>query len=143
MQRYYLGNVSKLLFNFVGFTLLGIGLFGFFTPGVPGTVFLIIALAAFTNAGNEKLNSWMLNHRGIGPILRAWQTDHSIPLGIKWISITCIVVFSAASIVTMDLLWARILIGVLALYGVWFVATRKTRRLEAKPERATLNPRHR
>lgn len=117
----------KFVCNFAGILLLGVGILGFVTPGMPGTIFLILALACFAHAGNGKLRNWMLNNKGFGPILRDWEATQSIPLWVKWISIACIAGFSAFSIMTVQILWVQIVIGLAAAYGIYYIATRPTK----------------
>ena len=55
---------------------------GVFVPGIPTTIFLIIALWAFARS-SKKFHSWLLNHRRFGPILHNWQTHKVVPRKAK------------------------------------------------------------
>jgi len=55
---------------------------GIFVPGVPTTIFLIIALWAFTKS-SEKLRHWLLHHKRFGPILNNWQKHKVVPRRAK------------------------------------------------------------
>jgi len=66
----------------LGLLCVGLGFIGVFVPGVPTTIFLIIALWAFTKS-SEKLRHWLLNHKRFGPILNNWQEHKVVPLRAK------------------------------------------------------------
>ena len=66
----------------LGLLCVGLGFIGVFVPGVPTTIFLIIALWAFTKS-SEKLRHWLLNHKRFGPILNNWQEHKVVPRRAK------------------------------------------------------------
>ena len=51
-------------------------------PGVPTTIFLIIALWSFTQT-SKKFETWLLNHKRFGPILKNWQSHRVVPQRAK------------------------------------------------------------
>ena len=66
----------------LGWLCVGLGFVGIFVPGIPTTIFLIIALWAFTKS-SEKLRHWLLNHKRFGPILNNWQKHKVVPRKAK------------------------------------------------------------
>ena len=66
----------------LGWLCVGLGFVGVFIPGIPTTIFLIIALWAFTKS-SEKLRHWLLNHKRFGPILNNWQEHKVVPRRAK------------------------------------------------------------
>jgi len=66
----------------LGLLCVGLGFIGVFVPGIPTTIFLIIALWAFTKS-SEKLRHWLLNHKRFGPILNNWQEHKVVPRRAK------------------------------------------------------------
>ena len=66
----------------LGWLCVGLGFVGVFIPGIPTTIFLIIALWAFTKS-SEKLRYWLLNHKRFGPILNNWQEHKVVPRRAK------------------------------------------------------------
>ena len=66
----------------LGLLCVGLGFIGVFVPGIPTTIFLIIALWAFTKS-SEKLRYWLLHHKRFGPILNNWQEYKVVPLRAK------------------------------------------------------------
>lgn len=51
---------------------LGMGIIGVFVPGLPTTVFVLIAAWAAARS-SPKLHNWLLQHKLFGPILRNWE----------------------------------------------------------------------
>ena len=66
----------------LGLLCVGLGFIGVFVPGIPTTIFLIIALWAFTKS-SKKLRYWLLNHKRFGPILNNWQEHKVVPRRAK------------------------------------------------------------
>ena len=66
----------------LGWLCVGLGFVGVFVPGIPTTIFLIIALWAFTKS-SAKLRQWLLNHKRFGPILKNWQVHKVVPRRAK------------------------------------------------------------
>ena len=66
----------------LGWLCVGLGFVGVFVPGIPTTIFLIIALWAFTKS-SKKLRHWLLNHKRFGPILSNWQEHKVVPRRAK------------------------------------------------------------
>lgn len=76
---------------------------GIVVPGMPTTIFLIVALWAFSKS-SDRFHSWLYNHPRFGPPLRAWSEHRVIPRNAKWLAVglmacswTIIAVFVAES----------------------------------------------
>jgi len=74
--------MNKVALLALGWICVGLGFIGIFVPGLPTTIFLIIALWAFTKS-SKRLRIWLLNHKRFGPILRNWQEHKVVPLKAK------------------------------------------------------------
>jgi uncharacterized protein len=75
------------LFMALGVLFLGLGYVGYVVPGMPGTVFFLLALWAFKRS-SPRLEDWLLNRSFMGPTLRDWERDKSIRLGTKIVAIS-------------------------------------------------------
>lgn len=86
----------------LGLVSTGMGILGVFVPGLPTTVFLIIALWAFSKS-STRLQLWLWTHPKFGPGLRAWHIHRVIPLKgkVSAVVVMClslvILVFTASS----------------------------------------------
>ena len=86
--------MKRMILISLGWLCVGLGFIGIFVPGIPTTIFLIIALWAFTKS-SKKLRNWLLNHKRFGPILNNWQQHKVVPRRAK---ILMVVLMSLASI---------------------------------------------
>ena len=68
-----------------GFFFLGLGIAGYILPGLPGTVFLILAASCFLRS-NEKMYRWVTEHKvfGKGKVLNIEGVDENSKLTIKF-----------------------------------------------------------
>ena len=74
--------MKKYFFLGTGWLCVGLAFIGVFVPGIPTTIFLIIALWAFARS-SKKFHTWLLNHKRFGPMLHNWQTHKVIPYKAK------------------------------------------------------------
>ena len=65
-----------------GWLNVGLAAIGVVVPGFPTTIFLIIALWAFSQS-SRRLHSWLYNHRLFGPFLHNWKRYGVIPSRAK------------------------------------------------------------
>ena len=56
--------MKRIVLIALGWLCVGLGFIGIFVPGIPTTIFLIIALWAFSNS-SKKLRDWLLNHKNL------------------------------------------------------------------------------
>lgn len=111
------------LFAVAGVLLTAIGIAGYFTPGLPGTIFLILAAGCFARS-SPRLESWLLNHPRLGPSVVAWRENGAIPRKVKFIAIgSMIISFGIVLWVHMSPLWTGI-VGVGLLASAIYVGTR-------------------
>ena len=113
----------RLLLIAFGILCVATGIVGIFVPGLPTTIFLIIALWAFTRS-SPRLEAWLLGHRRLGPPLKAWRRHGAIPRRAKYIAIAMIATSWIVIALTTHSLIGMIGTGIgLALVAL-FVATR-------------------
>ncbi len=120
------GKLKRTLWNITAVSCVGLGAVGVVVPGMPTTIFLIIALYGFTVGGNEKARQKLLNHPRFGEGLRRWEETKSIPLGVKWIACLSILIMSTISIFVVPSWWVRGIIALVAAIGVWYIVSRPT-----------------
>ncbi len=106
----------------LGWLCVGLGFVGIFVPGIPTTIFLIIALWAFTKS-SPKLRHWLLNHKRFGPILYNWQKHKVVPRRAK---ILMVVLMSLAVILfyysSQNLILTIGLILILVLVAIYVIS---------------------
>ncbi|MFX6610153.1 YbaN family protein, partial [Acinetobacter baumannii] len=62
-----------------------LGIIGAILPGMPTTVFLILAAWA-ASKGWPQMDAWLLNHPKYGPTLQDWRANGTVPRKAKWIA---------------------------------------------------------
>lgn len=69
---------GRLVLLFFGLLCVAVGMIGVVVPGLPTTVFLIVALWAFSKS-SERFQMWLWTHPRFGPPLQAWHVHRVIP----------------------------------------------------------------
>jgi uncharacterized membrane protein YbaN (DUF454 family) len=70
-----------------GWLNVGLGVVGAFLPVMPTTIFLIIALWAFSRS-SARFHRWLYSHPWLGRPLRAWQAHRVIPIPAKCLALS-------------------------------------------------------
>ncbi len=70
-----------------GWLNIGVGMVGVVVPGLPTTVFIIIALWAFSKS-SRRFQVWLWWHPHLGPPVRNWYRHKVIPTRAKILAIT-------------------------------------------------------
>ena len=121
----------------VGCSSVGVGTIGIIVPGLPTTVFFIVAAYSFSRS-NPRLERWVLERPGVGPMVSDYRAGLGMPRRAKVMAISMIVVMCGVSaLLGVDRLAIRVAIAAAGAIGVawilWRVPTRETvlaRRLE-------------
>ena len=92
-----------------GALCLLLGTVGIVVPLLPTVDFYVMAAWCF-GRGSRRWEQWLLNHPRIGPLVRDWRADRSVPLKAKWL---------ATLSMTLSCLWAA---QVLPLRTAWIPA---------------------
>jgi len=112
--------MKKSILLGIGWLCVGLGFVGVFVPGIPTTIFLIIALWAFARS-SKKFHTWLLNHKRFGPILHNWQTHKVVPHRAKVLMV--ILQISAVILIHYSINNVFITFGLALLLGfvAWYV----------------------
>jgi len=108
----------------LGLIFVGLGFIGIIIPGMPTTVFMILAAACFAKS-SPKFEQWILDLPGIGRLVQDHRDGLGMPQKSKAIAITMMVLAVTLSIIfaiTSTLI--QILVGVVGIIGVWYVGVR-------------------
>jgi uncharacterized membrane protein YbaN (DUF454 family) len=105
--------VRRGLLIALGWTCVGIGMVGVVTPGLPTTVFILIAAWAFARS-SRRFHHWLYTHRRFGPIVRNWDEHRVIPVRAKILAIAMM----TASLVFVAVFVAKSWIPPAAMFAV-------------------------
>ena len=117
----------KVIFNILGTIFVGLGIAGIILPLVPATPFLLLASACYLR-GSERLHSWLMNHRLMGPYLRNFKEQRAMPLGAKVGTIALLWVSIAFSVATFDRLSVQLTLVFTAICTTTYVLRLRTLR---------------
>jgi uncharacterized membrane protein YbaN (DUF454 family) len=100
-----------------------LGLIGAVVPGMPTTVFLIIALWAFSRS-SPRLRRWLYEHPRYGQALREWDRHGVIPLRAKRLAATMMVISLAILAILASSWIVPLSAGTVMAAAMAFIATR-------------------
>jgi len=75
--------VKKYFYMSIGFICVGFAYIGIITPGIPFSIFLVIAAWAFAKS-SPKMEAWLYNHPWFGKFLTNWNTKRVFPTKGKY-----------------------------------------------------------
>ena len=75
--------MQSLLWRSLVVIFVILGFIGALLPGMPTTVFLILAAWA-SSRGWPQMDNWLLNHPKYGSTLRDWRANGTVPRKAKW-----------------------------------------------------------
>ena len=108
----------------LGFIFVGLGFIGIIIPGMPTTVFMILAAACFAKS-SPKFEQWILDLPGIGRFVQDHRDGLGMPQKSKAIAITMMVLAVTLSIIfAITSTLVQILVGGVGIIGVWYVGVR-------------------
>lgn len=114
----------RLLWLFLGFFFVALGFIGTVIPGMPSTVFFILA-AYFFSRSSKRFLAWLLSLPKVGPLVRDYRSGLGMPRKAKIFALCMLSFFALTSaIFLIPILWVKILVLVLGLVGFWFIHRR-------------------
>lgn len=113
--------LKKGLYIFLGLLCVGLGFWGIIIPGLPTTVFLLMATYFFAKS-SPRLHNWLLNNKLFGRYIRDWQEYKSIPLKGKIMAIGSMWTMIGLSIfIIPEIFWLKALVFSLGGVGTLVV----------------------
>ncbi len=117
----------KIFFFTLGSVFFAIGFIGAFTPVLPTTPFMLLALMSFSKS-SPKLHAWLYNHKVFGPPLQKWDQHKVIPLFAKRLSLFFMISSQIILYCFIDIqLWIKGLSTLIVLYGCWFILSKPSK----------------
>lgn len=113
--------LMRAVYFVLGLVCLILGLIGIVVPGMPTTVFILLA-GYFWARSSRRFYAWLLAHRLFGRMIINWQTHRAIPRFAKYLA------WSMMSLSTIILFfklpspwqWATWLLAAVSLgVGIW------------------------
>lgn len=112
----------------IGCLFVGVGTIGIFVPGLPTTIFLIIAAACYIRS-SEKLYNWLINNKSFGKYIRDYREGKGMPKRGKIAAVTAMIIFiSLATIpfspISVGPILIKIIIILTGVIGFWYIVFR-------------------
>ncbi len=119
----------------LGWVAVAVGTIGIVIPGLPTTVFFIVAAACFSRS-SPRFEQWVLDRPGIGPMVRDYRSGLGMPRSAKTAAIASIaVVCSLSAFVTTSAWWLRVVILVAGAVGIAWILWRVPMRPDGRSNR--------
>ena len=113
--------VIRILWVVLGSFFVAIGGIGVVIPGLPTTLFLILAAACYIRS-SQRLYDWLINNKTFGPYLRDYREGKGIPKRAKVLAVSMIIIFvSYAVFFGIESLNLKIAAGILGIAGLLYV----------------------
>ncbi len=111
----------RFLWVGLGCLFVGLGAIGAVVPGMPTTVFLVLAATCFIRS-SQKLYDWLISNKTFGPYLKDYREGKGIPLRAKVLALSLIVIFvSFAVFYALEVIQIKVLVGLIGIIGFLFV----------------------
>ena len=122
----FMTRIKKLAFVSLGMACLVLGIIGFFIPGLPGTIWLIISASLFIRS-SDKLYKFVINNRFFGAQTKHFLETGKMPLRAKIMSVSFIWIFSLVSVLFSPYGWLfKIPVIIMATIGTIYILSRPT-----------------
>ena len=116
--------VTRWLWFAGGWVAVAIGSIGIVVPGLPTTVFFIVAAACFSRS-SPRFEQWVLSRPGIGPMVRDYRAGLGMPSRAKVAAIASIVVVCGLSaFVSRSRPWLSLVIVAAGAVGIGWITWR-------------------
>jgi len=112
----------------LGWLAVGLGSLGVIVPGLPTTVFFVVAAACFSRS-SPRFEHWVLTRPGVGPMVRDYRAGLGMPRQAKVAAVASIaLVCSLSAFLAVERWWLRgVILGAGAVGVAWILGRVPTR----------------
>ena len=116
----------KIVYFSLGMTSLILGVVGIFVPLLPTTPLIILAAFLFSKS-SKKMHDWLLTRPYIGPAIIEWRNYRVIrPKGKLMGSVAIVLIFTSTIVFAPAPPWAKLIVGILGCFLLWFILSRRS-----------------
>jgi len=114
----------RFLWITLGSIFVAIGYIGIFVPGLPTTIFLILAAGCYIRS-SKRLYNWLIHNKLFGQYIRDYYEGKGMPLKAKVSAISMIIIFCGFAIIfAIKPTWLDILVTLVGLTGIYYISRR-------------------
>jgi uncharacterized protein len=118
--------VLRYVWLALGLFFTGLGFLGYILPGLPGTVFILIAVYFFARS-SPRFYNWLLNNRIFGGLIRDWRAGKGLSLRAKIMAVSVILVTITLSALALQNQIVKIVVVLCGLGVSLYLWTRPTK----------------
>ena len=113
--------IAKILWILLGSFFVMIGAIGAVVPGLPTTLFLILAAACYIRS-SQKLYDWLITNKTFGPYLKDYREGKGMPRNAKILAVSMIVLFVGYAIIfALEGLMLKVFVGLCGMIGIFYI----------------------
>ncbi len=113
--------IIRAIWLVAGLLSVGVGAIGIVVPGLPTTVFFIIASSCFSKS-SPRLENWVLGLPKIGPMVADYRAGRGMPLRAKvWAISVMVIAVSLSTFLVMETMVQQLGVVALGIVGAWYV----------------------
>lgn len=111
---------ARLGYAILGLLCVALGAIGVIVPGLPTTVFFIVAAACFSRS-SPRLEQWVLGLPKVGPMVRDYRLGLGMARRPKVIATVSIAIMSTLSVVFIESWIVRMVVIAAVLVGLGYI----------------------
>ena len=120
--------LARWLWVALGCLFVGLGAIGAVIPGMPTTVFLVLAAACFIRS-SQRLYDWLISNKTFGPYLKDYREGKGMPKRAKIMILFMITLFVGLAVIpfspiAIPNLFVRIAVIIVGIIGFCYVKFR-------------------
>ncbi|MCP5029911.1 MAG: DUF454 domain-containing protein [Actinomycetia bacterium] len=113
--------IARAAWLMAGLLSVGVGAIGIVVPGLPTTVFFIIAASCFSRS-SPRLEAWVLGLPKIGPMVADYRAGRGMPFRAKvWAISVMVIAVSVSTVLVLETVPQRVGVVALGIMGTWYV----------------------
>jgi len=114
-----MNQIKKYIYMGIGFLCVGLAYIGIVTPGIPFSIFLVIAAWAFAKS-SPRMEKWLYNHPWFGKFLTNWNKKRVFPTKGKYLMVLVMastIIFTWFATENLkEIMWSG---GAMVLVAIW------------------------
>ena len=118
----------RLMWKSLGSIFDAIGTIGIFVPGLPTTVFMLLAAACYVRS-SDKLYNWLIKNKTFGKYIKDYREGKGMPKRAKFLALLMMTIFVSLAVlpfspISIPNIMVRIVVLLIGLIGFYYVSYR-------------------
>ena len=118
----------RLMWISLGSIFVAIGTIGIFVPGLPTTVFMLLAAACYVRS-SDKLYNWLIKNKTFGKYIKDYREGKGMPKRAKFLALLMMTIFVSLAVlpfspISIPNVILRIVVLIICLLGFYYFSYR-------------------